>query len=96
MQPPFPNEQFRAGKKINGRVIQMKKIDYSQIITILANIGMIGGILLLAYERRQNNELMVASRFCRHTTTKTDTGPARRPDIQRHTESLENAHFERD
>ena len=38
----------------------MKKIDVGQIITILANIGVIGGILLLAYELRQNNELMEA------------------------------------
>jgi hypothetical protein len=33
----------------------MKKIDLGQTITILANIGVIGGILLLAYELRQNN-----------------------------------------
>ncbi len=38
----------------------MKKIDLGQTITILANIGVIGGILLLAYELRQNNNLMVA------------------------------------
>ena len=44
----------------------MKKIDFSQTVTILANIGMIGGILLLAYELRQNNELMAAeARFNR-------------------------------
>jgi hypothetical protein len=38
----------------------MKKIEFSQTITLLANIGVIGGILLLAYELRQNNELMTA------------------------------------
>ena len=36
----------------------MKKINLGQTITILANIGVIGGILLLAYELRQNNELL--------------------------------------
>ncbi len=33
----------------------MKKFDSGQTITILANVGVIGGILLLAYELRQNN-----------------------------------------
>ena len=33
----------------------MKKLDLGQTITILANMGVIGGILLLAYELRQNN-----------------------------------------
>jgi len=38
----------------------MKKIDLGKTITLIANIGVIGGILLLAYELRQNNELMAA------------------------------------
>ncbi len=33
----------------------MKKIDLGQGITILANIGVIAGILFLGYELRQNN-----------------------------------------
>ena len=44
----------------------MKKFDLGQAITVLANLGVIGGILLLAYELRQNNELMEAeARFNR-------------------------------
>ena len=38
----------------------MKTIKFGQSITILANIGVIGGILLLVYELQQNNELMRA------------------------------------
>ena len=38
----------------------MKKIDLGQTITILANIGVIAGIIFLAFELRQNNELLVA------------------------------------
>jgi len=34
----------------------MKKIDVGQTITILANIGVIAGIILLAYEISQNSE----------------------------------------
>jgi hypothetical protein len=36
----------------------MKKIDFGQTITILANIGVIAGIVFLAFELRQNNELL--------------------------------------
>ena len=36
----------------------MKKIDLGQTITILANIGVIAGIIFLAVELRQNNELL--------------------------------------
>jgi len=44
----------------------VKKVDVGQAITVLANLGVIGGILLLAYELRQNNELMEAeARFNR-------------------------------
>jgi hypothetical protein len=38
----------------------MKKIDLSKSIGILANIGVIAGIMFLAIELRQNNELMGA------------------------------------
>jgi len=42
----------------------MKKIDIGQMITILANIGVIGSIGFLALEIRQNNDQMTAqSRF---------------------------------
>ena len=38
----------------------MKRIEPAQIATLVANIGVIGGILLLAFELRQNNELIEA------------------------------------
>jgi len=38
----------------------MKKIDLGQTITILANIGVIAGIVFLALELKQNNELLEA------------------------------------
>ena len=45
---------------------QLKKLDLGQSLTLLANVGVIGGILLLAYELRQNNNLMAAeARFNR-------------------------------
>ena len=36
----------------------MKKLDIGQTLTILANVGVIAGILFLAVELRQNNDLM--------------------------------------
>ena len=36
----------------------MKKIGLGQLIGIIANVGVIGGILFLAIEVRQNNDLM--------------------------------------
>ena len=36
----------------------MKKIELGQAVTILANLGVIAGIIFLAIEIRQNNELM--------------------------------------
>ena len=36
----------------------MKKIDVGQTISILANLGVIAGIVFLGMELRQNNELM--------------------------------------
>ena len=38
----------------------MKKIELGQIITILANIGVIAGIVFLAIELQQNNKLLEA------------------------------------
>ena len=38
----------------------MKKIDLGQTITILANVGVIAGIVFLAFELQQNNELLAA------------------------------------
>ena len=38
----------------------MKKLDLGQTITILANLGVIGGIVLLAFELDQNNSLLRA------------------------------------
>ena len=38
----------------------VKKIEMNQAIGILANVGVLGGLLLLAYELRQNNDLMEA------------------------------------
>ena len=39
----------------------MKKIDFGQTVTLIANIGVIGGIMMLAYELQQNNKLMEAA-----------------------------------
>ena len=38
----------------------MKKIDVGQTITILANVGVIAGILFLAVELQQNNRLLAS------------------------------------
>ena len=37
---------------------ELKKIDLGQTITILANLGVIAGIVFLAFELRQNNSLL--------------------------------------
>jgi len=45
----------------------MKKIDFGQTITTLANVGVIAGIVFLAVEIQQNNELLAAqARTARH------------------------------
>ena len=45
----------------------MKKIDFGQTIGLLANAGVIAGIVFLAIELRQNNELLEAEiRTIRH------------------------------
>lgn len=38
----------------------MKKIDLGQAVTILANVGVLAGILLLVYELNQNRQMMQA------------------------------------
>ncbi len=38
----------------------MKKIELGQTLTILANVGVLAGILLLAFELSQNREMMTA------------------------------------
>jgi hypothetical protein len=38
----------------------MKKIDFGQTVTILANVGVIAGIVFLAVELHQNNDLLRA------------------------------------
>ena len=61
----------------------MKKIDLGQSITILANLGVIAGIVFLGIELRQNNELMEAeARFNRVSiATRTSTIMAENPDL---------------
>ncbi|HEY5623428.1 MAG TPA: hypothetical protein VIV14_06675 [Gammaproteobacteria bacterium] len=39
----------------------MKKIEFGQSVSILANLGVIAGIVFLALELRQNNDLMEAA-----------------------------------
>lgn len=41
----------------------MKKIDLGQFISILANVGVISGIIFLAVEIRQNDKMMMSQRF---------------------------------
>jgi hypothetical protein len=38
----------------------MKKIDVAQTLSILANLGVIAGIIFLGFELRQNNTLMAS------------------------------------
>ena len=45
----------------------MRKIDFSQTFHILANIGVIAGIAFLAFELRQNNDLLEAEARARRT-----------------------------
>ena len=61
----------------------MKKLNLGQALNTLANIGVIAGILFLALELQQNNELMAAdARFNRMTaTTESYTIEALQPDI---------------
>ena len=50
----------------------MKKIDLGQAITILANVGVIAGILFLAIELQQNNDLLSAQARAARIELKTD------------------------
>jgi len=38
----------------------MKKIDFARALSILANVGVIGGIVFLGIELQQNNELLAS------------------------------------
>ena len=38
----------------------MKRIEPGQVMTFITNVGVLGGLLLLAFELRQNNELVEA------------------------------------
>ena len=40
------------------RIYVMKKIDFTQYARIIANVGVIAGIVFLGFEFRQNNELL--------------------------------------
>ena len=51
----------------------MKKIDVGQIIGILANIGVIAGIIFLGFELRQNNEMLVVQAEMAVSENQTDT-----------------------
>ena len=49
----------------------MKSFDLGQFVQTLANVGVIAGIVFLAFELRQNNELMEAeARFNRVTVSR--------------------------
>ncbi len=50
----------------------MKKIDLGQMMGILANVGVIAGIVFLAFELRQNNDLL-ASQARSNLTTATES-----------------------
>ena len=51
----------------------MKKIDLGQVVTILANVGVIVGIIFLAVELSQNNELLAAQARLAQNERLTDT-----------------------
>ncbi len=50
----------------------MKRIDPEKVATLIANLGVILGIFFLAYELRQNNELMEAEARLNRTTMAID------------------------
>ena len=52
----------------------MKKLDLGQSISILANVGVIAGILLLAVELQQNNELLGAQARLARVQMRVDGG----------------------
>jgi len=51
----------------------MTKIDLGQVVTILANVGVIVGIIFLAVELSQNNELLAAQARLAQNERLTDT-----------------------
>ncbi len=61
----------------------MKKIDLGQTVSILANVGVIAGIIFLGIELQQNNDLMEAeARFNRlSVTTESYTIEATEPEL---------------
>jgi len=50
----------------------MKRIEPGQVITFITNVGVLGGLLLLAFELRQNNELMEAEARMHRTAMSVD------------------------
>jgi hypothetical protein len=50
----------------------MKRIEPGQLMTVITNIGVLGGLLLLAFELRQNNELMEADARMNRTAMSVD------------------------
>ena len=46
----------------------MKKIDFAHVVSILANVGVVAGIVFLGFELRQNNELMEAEARATHAS----------------------------
>ena len=52
----------------------MKKLDFGQTVHLIANVGVIGGILLLAFELHQNNLFLDAqARLTRHELRSNDS-----------------------
>ena len=51
----------------------MKKSDVGQAITVLANLGVIAGIVFLAFEQRHNNELIAAEGRINHVSLQRET-----------------------
>jgi hypothetical protein len=50
----------------------MKRIEPGQVMTFITNVGVLGGLLLLAFELRQNNELMEAEARMHRTAMSVD------------------------
>jgi len=50
----------------------MKKLDLGQAIGILANVGVIAGIVFLGFELRQNNEQLAAQSRAERLAVRTD------------------------
>jgi hypothetical protein len=50
----------------------MKRIEPGQVMTFITNVAVLGGLLLLAFELRQNNELMEAEARMHRTAMSVD------------------------